>query len=217
MSTPGVRHPGRVKAQVVGVATSLVGSALVAVAVVWMNTGGVNLGEGQSEAVAEFTVPTPPPPKPKQDKPRERKRRKRPSKAPPPAALLTAGLSGLEIDLAGFDADALEGTTEDLLGEGGEVVMTEETVDSPPRPVRQVAPTYPARARAKNIQGSVMLAVLVRDDGSVGDVRVLQSEPAGVFDQTAVAAVRQWAFEPATYQGQPVSLRMQIIIPFRLE
>ena len=96
-------------------------------------------------------------------------------------------------------------------------MMTEDTVDQPPRPLRQVAPAYPAAARARNLEGSVTLALLVDEGGQVGDVQVLSSDPPGVFDQAALAAVRTWTFEPALYQGEPVRLRLQLVMPFRLE
>lgn len=205
-----------IRARVVGAVSSLGGGLTVALALVWMNSGGVDLSTEEVTAEAVFDVPKPPPPKPKKEKKKPRKR-KRSTKAPPPAALLTAGLSGLDVGLPGFDASALEGTAGDLLGEERDVVMTEDTVDQPPRPLQQVAPSYPARARSRNIEGSVTLAVLVREDGGVGDVRVLSAEPQGVFEQSAMAAVRSWRFEPAMYEGAPVALRLQIVMPFRLE
>lgn len=205
-----------VQARVVGALSAVVGGLSVALALVWMNSGGVDLSTEQVTGETAFDVPRPPPPKPKQEQ-KKKKARKRSNKAPPPAALLTAGLSGLDVGLPGFDASALEGTAGDLLGEERDVVMTEDTVDQPPRPVQQVAPSYPAKARSRNVEGSVTLAVLVREDGAVGDVRVLSSEPQGVFEQSAMAAVRAWRFEPAMYQGEPVALRLQIVMPFRLE
>jgi protein TonB len=46
---------------------------------------------------------------------------------------------------------------------------------------------------------------------------VLKSEPAGTFDDAAVRAVRGWRFQPATYQGQPVAVRVEQRLAFDLE
>lgn len=211
-----VRHPGTALARVVAVGSALAGAVLVSLAVLAMNRLHVELPAVEEGATASFRVPTPPPPRAPEQKKRQAPRKKA-SRAPPPAALLTAGLSGLDVGLPGFDASALDGSADELLGEDRDVVMTEDTVDQPPRPLRQVAPAYPAAARARNLEGSVTLALLVDEEGRVGDVQVLASEPPGVFDQAALAAVRTWTFEPALYQGEPVRLRLQLVMPFRLE
>jgi len=50
----------------------------------------------------------------------------------------------------------------------------------------------------------------------VRDVRVLSSEPAGLFDDAAIQAVRQWTYTPATYEGEPVATRVTQPIVFDL-
>jgi TonB family protein len=55
-------------------------------------------------------------------------------------------------------------------------------------------PMYPVDALVKHIGGKVMLKVLVGVDGSVKDVRIDSSEPAGVFDKAALGAVSKWKF-----------------------
>src|SRR5690606_1679044 len=58
--------------------------------------------------------------------------------------------------------------------------------------VRYVAPEYPDRALSQRITGSVTVEFLVRANGETDEVRVIESEPAGVFDRSAIAAVRRW-------------------------
>ena len=103
-----------------------------------------------------------------------------------------------------------------LLGDVSNVVMTTDAVDDPPRPQRTVAPTYPARARKKGTTGEVRLSLLVGVDGRVRDVRVLSADPPGVFDDAAIAAVKQWTYTPATYEGQPVATRVTQPVVFDL-
>ena len=59
------------------------------------------------------------------------------------------------------------------------------------------APRYPADAVTKKISGKVVLLVDVAADGSVKNVKVETSEPAGVFDQAALDAAKDWTFNPS--------------------
>ena len=56
---------------------------------------------------------------------------------------------------------------------------------------------------------------LVRSDGSVGDVRVLQGLGGGL-ESRAIAAVRQWKFAPAMRRGQPVDVLVEVAVEFTL-
>ena len=57
-------------------------------------------------------------------------------------------------------------------------------------------PVYPESARVQRLEGFVTLAYDVTASGNVDNVRVINSEPAGVFDNAAIAAVRDWQFLP---------------------
>jgi TonB family protein len=68
-----------------------------------------------------------------------------------------------------------------------------------------VQPVYPPAALDAGMTGSVLLAAVVNDDGSVGDVVVLESEhPRLGFEQAAIDAVSAWRFHPALFDGLPV-------------
>jgi protein TonB len=56
---------------------------------------------------------------------------------------------------------------------------------------------------------------VVRRDGSVGDVRVLQGL-AGGLNERAMQAVRQWRFTPARRLGTPVDVIVEVAVEFRL-
>lgn len=85
----------------------------------------------------------------------------------------------------------------------------------PPRLVREVKPRYTEAARRQAIEGEVLVEVVVRRDGRVGEVRVLQRLGAGL-DERAVEAVRQWRFEPARRLGTPVDVLVEVAVEFRL-
>ena len=85
----------------------------------------------------------------------------------------------------------------------------------PPRLLREVRADYTDAARRSGLTGDVVLEIVVRHDGSVGDVRVLRRLGAGL-DERAVQAVRQWRFAPATRQGAPVDVVVEVAVEFRL-
>jgi TonB family protein len=86
---------------------------------------------------------------------------------------------------------------------------------SPPTLIREIRPAYTPEARRRAIEGDVALQIVVRRDGSVGDVRVVRSLGAGL-DQKAIEAVRQWRFGPARRQGQPVDVLVDVSVAFTL-
>jgi periplasmic protein TonB len=84
-----------------------------------------------------------------------------------------------------------------------------------PRLLREVKADYTEDARRRGITGDVVLEIVVRRDGSVGDVTVLQGLGAGL-DQRAVAAVRQWRFSPARRRGEAVDVIVEVAVEFTL-
>lgn len=85
----------------------------------------------------------------------------------------------------------------------------------PPRLLREVKADYTDDARRRGITGDVVLEIVVRRDGSVGDVTILQGLGAGL-DQRAVGAVRQWRFAPARRRGEPVDVVVEVAVEFTL-
>ena len=110
----------------------------------------------------------------------------------------------------------LGSVSDSSLGSDKDLVMTDDTVDKPPQPVRQTAMQYPPKAKAQGVEGYVLVSLLIGDNGEVQKVRVLESEPGGVFEQTAVNAIRQWRFQPAQYQGKNVKVWARQKIRFNL-
>lgn len=78
-------------------------------------------------------------------------------------------------------------------------------------------PRYPDRARNAGQTGWVDLEFTVRPNGSVGDIRVMRSEPIGVFDEAAREAVGRWRFEAVKRDGEAVAQRARIRVRFTLE
>ena len=85
----------------------------------------------------------------------------------------------------------------------------------PPRLLHEIRPNYTEDARRRGLKGEVLLEIVVQRDGTVGDVRILQSLGDGL-GQSAVEAVRQWRFAPARRLGAPVDVLVEVGVEFRL-
>ncbi|HET9264124.1 MAG TPA: TonB family protein [Vicinamibacterales bacterium] len=68
-----------------------------------------------------------------------------------------------------------------------------------PRILKRVEPTYPPELREKRIQGVVFVRITVGTDGRVTDATIAKSIPG--LDAAAIAAVRQWEFDPRGMQA----------------
>lgn len=85
----------------------------------------------------------------------------------------------------------------------------------PPRLLREIKPDYTEDARRRGVEGDVVMEIVIRRDGSVGEVRILGGLGYGL-DQRAADAVRQWRFAPARRQGSPVDVIVEVAVEFRL-
>jgi TonB family protein len=85
----------------------------------------------------------------------------------------------------------------------------------PVRGVSMSPPAYPKDAVDQKLGGKVILIVDVAADGSVSNVIVERAEPAGVFDASALVAVRKWKFTPAMKNGKAVASRVRVPVEFR--
>lgn len=85
----------------------------------------------------------------------------------------------------------------------------------PPRLLREVKAQYSEDARTRGITGDVVLEIVIRSDGSVGDVKVLRGLGFGL-DERAVSAVRNWKFAPARRFGAAVDVIVEVEVEFSL-
>ena len=78
--------------------------------------------------------------------------------------------------------------------------------DRPMQLVSGSGPVYPAVAKAEGLEGMVVVRYGVSIDGRVIDARVDRAEPAGVFEEAALSAVRSWRYNPAIRDGEPIAV-----------
>jgi TonB family protein len=131
--------------------------------------------------------------------------------APPLVSGVAGGAAGFSFAGGGGDAGAPLASTRPT------ATATAAPTVTAARPLRRQAPTFPAQARRAGQTGVVVLQIHVDEAGNVVDVRVVQSDPPGVFDAAAVDSVRGWTFSPGTSDGHPVASWVRQTIRFTLE
>ena len=77
-------------------------------------------------------------------------------------------------------------------------------------------PGYPLELMRSNVHGMVTLYAVIRADGQVASIRVLNS-PDDRLDPYAAKALARWKFVPAERAGRPVALEAVVEIPFRVK
>jgi protein TonB len=83
-----------------------------------------------------------------------------------------------------------------------------------PRLLREVKPEYPQEAFANRLQGVVIVEAMTDVYGFVSRARIISGHP--VFHQAALAAVRQWVYEPYIIDGIPRPIYFTVSITFGL-
>lgn len=84
-----------------------------------------------------------------------------------------------------------------------------------PKLLHKVEPVYTEQAREAKISGPVKMSLIVEKEGVASNLKILESLDPGL-DANAMAAVRQWRFQPATKDARPVRVQATIIVNFRL-
>jgi len=187
--------------------------------------------------------PPPPPPAAVSPKPTARKVARatpRPTPSPRPVAAAPVeapseitpetGLEGIASDVvpeAGFE-DGVEGGVPGGVVGGLEHVLPPPPPSPPraaapvrvggaitaPRLLQRVPPEYPLIAAQAQIEGVVILEATVGRDGHVDEVKVLRSH--SVLEDAAMAAVRQWVYEPLMLNGKPQPFVLTVTVSFSL-
>jgi TonB family protein len=80
--------------------------------------------------------------------------------------------------------------------------------------IHRVEPDYPEEARNRQLQGAVVLDIHIGQDGTVQETKVVSGEP--LLADAAMAAVRQWRFQPRLVDGAPAEMQTRITLNFRL-
>ena len=90
---------------------------------------------------------------------------------------------------------------------GGEV--------SAPVPIYSPVPAYPEEARRAKFAGTVVLWIVVDQQGTVHNIRIAKHLRMGL-DEQAMKTVGTWKFKPGMRHGVPVPVQVEVEVTFRL-
>ncbi len=116
------------------------------------------------------------------------------------------GIAVWEPDPAELES-GVRGKTEEITEQLDGVVRAQPSKDNQP-------PPYPKAARNAGKTASVALKIRITTGGRVEQVQVMEGEEP--FVSAAVDAVKKWRYQPARYQGKPISVYRVIKIAFKL-
>jgi periplasmic protein TonB len=191
----------------------LCGSAIIFLLLVLMNHFSDRPEKEKTQYSSQFEVKKIK--KPESKKKIVKKRIQKPSKiAPVLSHQLDSDIAGLDMGLPAFSLGEMGDNN--LLGNTADVVMTSDMVDTAARPLSRSAVEYPRRAKAKDIEGYVVISLLIDKSGKVTTAKVIESEPTGVFEEKALQTIKSWLFSPAKYKGKAVDSWANQTIRFEL-
>lgn len=73
-------------------------------------------------------------------------------------------------------------------------------------PIVKVEPVYPRRALSRGIEGYVIVEFTVTRQGTTKDIRVVEADPPGIFDDEAMEAAAKFKYKPRVVDGQPIEV-----------
>ncbi len=141
---------------------------------------------------------------------------------PQPAAAGTETFAGGDVNLgrggssgarAGQNLAAV-GSSTSALGADGTGSLTSFAV---PKGGYQMKPTYPESARRAGIEGTSLLRFEITEGGTVSKITVEKSAGHEELDRAAMAAVKQWRFDPARRGTQAVAVWVTLPVRFELK
>jgi len=111
------------------------------------------------------------------------------------------------------DLDALNDKIRQRKAAGGDVLqMPEQSLTR----TNKLDVQYPVRALQTNVEGWVELGYTVGADGSVSNVKILNSSPPKTFDASASKAVSHLRYQPVIQNGKAIAVGTQVRIVYRV-
>lgn len=98
----------------------------------------------------------------------------------------------------------------------GTAEANSKTIVSGVKPLVRVQPDYPTRLRNRRIEGWIKIEFTITTSGGVADAVVVDANPADVFDNVALKAIKKWKFEAKLVNGVAVTQRAVQILKFQL-
>lgn len=190
----------------------LAGSAVVLLMLLLMNHFSDQPEKEKREYSSQFEVKQPKKLEPKKET--VKKVKKQAKIIPQLMHEMDANIAGLDLGLPAFTIGGMDDGG--LLGDTNNVVMTSDMVDTAAHALTRTPVDYPRRAKSKDIEGYVIISLLINKSGQVATAKVIESEPSGVFEEKALQTIKTWIFEPAKYKGRAVDSWANQTIRFEL-
>jgi TonB family protein len=86
---------------------------------------------------------------------------------------------------------------------------------SAPSVLYKVDPPYTEEARLAKLSGTVLVSLIIGEDGRARNIKIVRGLGLGL-DERAAEAVAQWRFKPGIKDGTAVSTQATIEVKFRL-
>jgi periplasmic protein TonB len=90
------------------------------------------------------------------------------------------------------------------------------SVKASPLYAKNPKPDYPALARRRGWDGTVILSVFISEKGAADRVRIHTSSGHSLLDKSALKTVASWKFLPGMESGHPVAMKVLIPVHFKL-
>jgi TonB family protein len=94
-------------------------------------------------------------------------------------------------------------------------IVGAQSADTPPFLIYRSEPEYSAEATRARVQSTVVLSIVVGEDGKARDVHVAQGAGFGL-DEKAIEAMDKWRFNPGTHDGHPTATPAQVEMNFTI-
>lgn len=84
-----------------------------------------------------------------------------------------------------------------------------------PKLINSVKPVYPEKALKGQLEGKVVLEVVTDGAGNVADLTIAKGHHP-LLNDAAIAAVKQWKYEPWLVNGKPMPVKFTVVVNFSL-
>jgi protein TonB len=122
---------------------------------------------------------------------------------------------GVPGGVEGSFLDGLYGNILDIVSNDVQAPLPAIGEIRPPRLIKRIDPVYPELGRESRTEGTVIIEAETDIYGRVSALRVLRSVP--LLDEAALAAVRQWVYEPIVVNGRPRGVVFTVTVRFVLK
>ena len=119
-------------------------------------------------------------------------------------------------NLAAGNGSGISGPGDDSESSGSSGKASEGVRKASPVYSRNPPPVYPRSARARRLEGTVELNVLVDTEGRVRDLNLRKTSGYTVLDRAAMDSVKQWIFEPGKTGCCPMEMWVVVPMVFKL-